>query len=130
MSVLDWHDGMKVGIGFMDSDHDDAAATINALAAASGQARIDLMRHFVDHCRQHFGREEEMMKAIGFFALAPHSGEHERMLAELTHVLQRIEGGDVLDDYFRRELPAWLVQHRNTMDFVTAEFARRMGFAG
>lgn len=128
MAVLEWHDGLDVGVGFMDHDHAEAAAAINALAEASGAERIALLRGFIDHCRDHFAREEQMMQATGFFAHGCHAGEHERMLVELTDVLGKLEAGAVLDDYFRRELPAWLMNHRNTMDFVTAQFARQAGY--
>lgn len=129
MSVLQWHEGLNVGIGFMDADHSEAAALINHLADSAGPERVALMRRFLDHCREHFAREEAMMAATGFFALGCHAGEHQRMLAELADVLARIEGGAALDDYFRHQLPAWLMNHRNTMDFVTAQFAREAGQA-
>ncbi len=128
MAVLEWHEGLNVGVGFMDDDHAEAAALINELAEASGVARVEALRHFIDHCREHFAREEELMKATGFFALGCHAGEHQRMLAELADILSRIEAGQVLDDYFRRELPGWLMIHRNTMDAVTAQFARQAGY--
>lgn len=128
MSVLQWHEGLNVGIAFMDHDHSEAAALINDLADSVGEARVAIMRRFLGHCRAHFAREEEMMSATGFFALGCHAGEHRRMLAELEDILARIEGGAALDDYFRRELPAWLMNHRNTMDFVTAQYARQAGY--
>lgn len=129
MAALDWHEGLNVGVGFMDHDHEEAAALINALADAEGAAaRIPVMEQFIGHCRDHFGREERMMEQTGFFAHGCHAGEHQRMLIELADVLEKLKGGQSLDDYFRRELPLWLMNHRNTMDFVTAEFARKAGW--
>ena len=128
MSVLEWHAGLNVGIGFMDDDHAVAASQINALAAADPPRRIELMRGFLDHCRHHFAREEEMMRQTGFFALGCHQGEHQRVLTELAAVLAKLEAGEPQDSYFAKTLPEWLTIHRNTMDFVTAEFAQRAGF--
>lgn len=128
MTVLEWHAGLNVGIGFMDDDHEVAAGQINALAEAALPQRLDLARDFLDHCRHHFAREEEMMKATGFFAYGCHQGEHERVLAELQAVVAKLEAGDPQDDYFTKRLPEWLMIHRNTMDFVTAEFARNAGW--
>lgn len=130
MAVLDWTKELDVGVAFMDHDHEEAAAAINAMAEAAGDGRIELMERFIAHCRDHFGREEAMMKAVGFFALGCHAGEHQRMLAELDHVLAKLKNGEQLDEYFTRELPGWLMNHRNTMDFVTADFARRAGYEG
>lgn len=130
MLAIQWHDGLNVGVGFMDDDHAEAAAQINGLAAHSGAARIELMDHFIAHCRDHFAREEAMMEQTGFFALGCHKGEHTRMLAELGLVLARLRGGDEQDEYFTRTLPGWLMVHRNTMDIVTAQFAQSAGFSG
>jgi hemerythrin len=71
-----------------------------------------------------------MMEKTGFFALHCHQGEHTRVLAEWEGVLERLRGGDAQDGYFTDQLPQWLLNHRNTMDFVTAEFARNAGFSG
>lgn len=130
MAAIEWHDGMNVGVGFMDADHADAAAQINTLAASGGAQRIAVLEAFIHHCRDHFAREEAMMEKTGFFALHCHHDEHVRMLAELDIVLLRLKGGNAQDDYFAITLPNWLTNHRNTMDFVTAEFARSAGFTG
>lgn len=128
MAVLEWHKGLNVGVDFMDNDHDVAARQINALAEAALPQRLELAREFLDHCRHHFAREEQMMQATGFFAYGCHQGEHERVLAELAAVVAKLETGDPQDLYFAKSLPEWLMNHRNTMDFVTAEFARKAGW--
>lgn len=128
MSVLEWHAGLNVGVGFMDDDHEVAAAQINAMAEAALPARQDVLRQFIDHCRHHFAREEAMMQKTGFFAMGCHQGEHERVLTELETVLAKLEAGDAQDSYFTKTLPEWLMIHRNTMDFVTAQFAQQAGF--
>jgi hemerythrin len=130
MATLDWHDGLNVGVSFMDADHVEAAALINALAASGGDARIATLERFIAHCRDHFAREEAMMEKTGFFAYGCHQGEHVRVLAELDIVLIRLKAGDAQDEYFAKVLPGWLMNHRNTMDFVTADFARNAGFTG
>ncbi|MCR6632999.1 MAG: hemerythrin [Magnetospirillum sp.] len=130
MLAIEWHDGLNVGVAFMDEDHAEAAALINALATSSGPERAATLETFIAHCREHFAREEAMMEKTGFFAHGCHQGEHVRVLAELEGVLARLKGGDEQDGYFAQALPQWLMNHRNTMDFVTAEFARAAGFTG
>lgn len=112
----------------MDDDHEVAAAQINAMAEAALPARLEGLRQFIDHCRHHFAREEAMMQETGFFAMGCHQGEHERVLAELETVRTKLEAGDAQDVYFTQSLPEWLMIHRNTMDFVTAQFAQQAGF--
>lgn len=130
MSAIEWHDGLNVGVGFMDEDHADAAARINTLATSTGAERIAALEGFIAHCRDHFAREEAMMEKTGFFALHCHRDEHTRVLAEFDVVLARLKGGNPQDEYFAITLPNWLMNHRNTMDFVTAQFARSAGYAG
>lgn len=130
MSAIEWNDGLNVGVAFMDADHTEAAAQINALADAPGKDRIALLEHFIAHCREHFAREEVMMEKTGFFALHCHRDEHIRVLGEFEVVLARLRGGDAQDAYFAITLPNWLRNHRDTMDFVTAQFARSAGYAG
>lgn len=130
MLAIEWHDGLNVGVDFMDHDHAEAAALINALASAGGESRVATMAAFIAHCREHFAREEAMMEKTGFFAHGCHKGEHTRVLAEFDVVMARLKGGDDQDEYFTRTLPNWLMIHRNTMDFVTAEFARSAGYQG
>jgi hemerythrin len=111
----------------MDADHAEAARLINAMAEADAAGRAPLLAHFIEHCREHFAREEAMMAETGFFATACHAGEHERVLDELAQVQAKLAAGDAQDGYFQRGLPEWLLNHRNTMDFVTAEHARGRG---
>ncbi|CCQ73131.1 bacteriohemerythrin [Magnetospira sp. QH-2] len=125
MTALTWTDDFKVGVAFMDDDHLEAVNLINEMAEATGDSLIALMTQFLDHCTEHFGREEEMMRTIGFFAYPMHKGEHERVLAELRVVLSRLQAGEEADlkSYFSEGLANWLIDHRNTMDMVTATFS-------
>jgi len=130
MVVLQWDEGLNVGVDFMDADHADAARLINALADAQGDERVALLERFIDHCRHHFAREEELMAQSGFFALGCHKGEHQRVLIELEAVLDTLRSGGDIGAYFQKDLPQWLMIHRNTMDAVTAHHAVTSGYKG
>ena len=125
-----WSDALLVGVGFIDRDHQDAVETINRMAVASSHGRPVLadLESFRHHCGEHFGREEDMMRQVGFFALEPHSGEHERVLAEMDLILERVRAGEACSAYFAEALPQWFLEHRATMDSVTADFARSRGW--
>jgi hemerythrin len=129
-SVIRWTDALLVGVDFIDRDHQDAVEAINRMAAACHDglpvlADLEAFRH---HCALHFGREEEMMRQVDFFALEPHSGEHERVLAEMDRIAEQLRAGEACLAYFAEDLPQWFLEHRATMDFVTAEFARNRGW--
>lgn len=127
-AVIRWGEPLRLGIGFVDRDHEEAVAAINRLAAAESAERLPLARRFAEHCAAHFGREEAMMEATGFFALEPHRGEHHRVLAELADVLAALEAGESCDEYFAVTLPQWFLEHRATMDYVTSGFALDRGW--
>lgn len=128
---MDWTDALKVGIDEIDTDHEVFVAEINAAVAASDE---DFPTHFaelVEHTRAHFAREEAIMDATSFFATSVHKAEHQRVLAEVERVADRLEAGDAsfARTYVAEHLPSWFRQHRDTMDLATASFARQRGYA-
>lgn len=130
-SVIRWSDALLVGIEFIDHDHQEAVEIINHMAAKAyegGDLRGDL-EAFRHHCAEHFGREEALMRQVGFFATTPHTAEHVRVLAEMDTLLTRLEAGEDCRSYFTEILPQWFLDHRATMDFVTADFARERGWS-
>lgn len=122
---IKWSNELKVGVRFMDADHEEAVALMGQMAAAEGAELRALFHHFTQHCREHFARENDLMARIGFFAQACHSDEHERVLAELDEMASKDD--DALAAYARDSLPEWFLGHRNSMDFVTAQFAQQCG---
>ncbi|MBI5163783.1 MAG: hemerythrin domain-containing protein [Magnetospirillum sp.] len=129
MAVLEWSADLEVGIAFMDEDHHEAVELINAMAEATGAELTALFARYLAHSEAHFAREERLMRDTGFFAFEPHHAEHERVLGEYRAVLATLEAGGEADvhTYLRAGLAGWLLAHRNTMDFVTAQFARGQG---
>lgn len=126
MTALNWHDGMTVGIAFMDADHHDAVKLYEHCAlAADGDALTQALTHLVAHLDAHFSRENDAMARIGFFAESCHRAEHERVLAGANAALAATVAGDFaagrlwLDGF-----PEWFRTHRDTMDWVTASVLR------
>lgn len=128
---MEWTEALKVGVAVIDTDHELFVAELNAAAAASDDSFPLHFGELVEHTRAHFAREEAIMDATSFFAAAVHKAEHQRVLAELERVADRLEAGDTASAraYVADDLPAWFLQHRNTMDLVTASFARQHGYA-
>lgn len=122
---IEWTKDYEVGVGFMDADHKEAVDLMAAMQTAEGEALKDLLAKFTHHCQEHFARENELMERIGFFAQGCHTDEHERVLDELKDMAGKDEAA--IQAYARDDLPDWFVGHRNSMDFVTAQFAQQMG---
>lgn len=127
MPLIDWTADLKVGVDFMDDDHEAFVALLNRLAEAEDAALPALFTELLRHSEDHFAREEELMRRVGFFAYDCHKGEHGRVLAEMRHFQGQLEAGHhaMARAYATEQVPQWFLLHRNTMDAATAAFARQ-----
>lgn len=125
MTALTWTDALKVNVDFIDHDHEEFVALLNAAIAASDADFPAAFDALATHTVQHFAREEELMDRIGFFATGCHKGEHARVLNEVARFRRHAETGNVAfaRAYVAEQLPQWFILHRNTMDAATAAFA-------
>ncbi len=125
----------ELPVDFMNADHAREVSLINAIEAAlaacakSGGSLSPVMERLsllAVHTREHFLREESLMREVRFPAYPGHKAEHDRVLAEMDAEARRFrDGGDAarLSAYLFETLPAWFVNHIRTMDAVTAWFA-------
>ena len=136
MMLLDKENLPLVAMDFMNDVHMEDVDIINDL--------FDLILHFetepsdenknklnnkykewYEHTVDHFNGEEVMMKEQNFPPYPMHKGEHDNALATMREVFERWEKTQdimVLKQYFIETLPAWLTNHIQTMDTVTAMF--------
>lgn len=127
-----------VELDFMNHDHAEASQQINNLdqlikdglsGDLTSQDKIEpLLIAIYEHSETHFAREEAEMIRVNFPAYSCHSGEHKRVLEELSLVLQQWQQtGDLnqLAAYVDKTLCDWLINHISTMDTVTAMFVGR-----
>ncbi|EKV28434.1 putative hemerythrin-like protein [Caenispirillum salinarum AK4] len=128
---MQWTETLRVGVGFIDADHEDFITLLNTAKDASDVEFPAAFQALAEHTRAHFAREEALMDATGFFATDIHKGEHARVLAEVGHFAEHLERGNIafVRAYVAERLPDWFIQHRNTMDQATAAHAARAGHA-
>ena len=126
MPQLHWEEGLRVGVDVMDTDHREFVRLLGRLEEADPPTFDALFVELVRHTAAHFERENTLMETTGFPALAPHRAEHDRLLAELRGMAGRLAEGEraAVRRYLREDLPAWFLNHRNTMDYVTARFVQ------
>jgi hemerythrin len=139
MPLVDLDAIPQVALPFINKDHREEARLLNDLADAvaghkAGRVPVEtVLHHFealLQHTQEHFGREEEAMQKVGFPPYPMHKGEHERVLEEMesegTHFR---ETGDTarLQAYVTQAVPAWFVQHIQSMDAITAQFVVMRG---
>lgn len=129
MSPIEWTDAFKLGLGFQDTDHEEAVALMNTLQTCSDADLPQVFAQYVGHITAHLSRENELMDRIGFFAKDMHKGEHQRVLAETADIQAKLEAGDLkaVRAYVTTDLPNWFVDHLNSMDMMTAQFALQKG---
>jgi hemerythrin len=119
-----WDDSLKVGVDVMDEDH---RALFVLLQHFDGADDADTAGHFgalIEHLAEHFDRENALMRRHNFFATHCHEDEHKAVLAQLRGLHAKALTGDVtpIRAYIDRAIGPWFLNHRNTMDWVTAQF--------
>jgi hemerythrin len=121
----------ELPVGFMNDDHAHAEALWREMSAAlahfPGQTAplAAACRAFLEHNRAHFGREEAAMQRSGFPPYPVHKAEHDRVLALLEALAATVEAGGSearVRPMIEEEIPAWLLQHVQSMDLVTARW--------
>ncbi len=128
-----------VSIEFMNHTHQEEVALVNTLMEQlqTGQENInpdeisELLNQWLSHTEAHFQRENELMVEIGFPPYLVHSGEHENALNVMRAVIDGWQqSGDMqqLSDYVFKQWPEWFMAHVNSMDTVTANFAKMKGY--
>lgn len=125
----------QLPVPFMNADHAREGRLVNDVEAALEAHRrgegtliavVERLSVLAVHSREHFLREESMMREAGFPAYAQHKAEHDRVLAEMDAEARAFRAhGDAarLARYLFEALPAWFLNHVRTMDLVTSRFS-------
>lgn len=113
MSAFAWTEAMSVGVPALDADHRCLVRIINLLEEAGpGDSRLieTVINTLGSYCQYHFAREEQVMSACSFPALAFHRHEHEgfcRAIADINARKADAATAEELLDF----LKAWLLHH-------------------
>ncbi len=99
-------------------------------ADAAGEVLLERLALLAVHTREHFLREEQIMRETRFDGYLAHKQEHERLLAEMDAEARAFrERGDVqrLSRYLLDDVREWYLRHTRTMDLAAARFAVEHG---
>ena len=138
--LLEWHDEWTLHVDFMDADHrrlvqqlKRIGGRIERLTSVQGHrdeaALIADLETLASLTRQHFAREERIMRAVEYPYLDSHRDEHAVLLAECDALVQDTHTGAV-DWHDQAVLPAlehWLAAHILADDRLLARYLRRSG---
>lgn len=107
-----------LGLDEVDQTHREFIALLNSMLDTDKQQFVTAFSRLVEHTRDHFANEKQLMQKSGFPAMAEHHAEHQRVLGELERFLQKALQGNIAfaRAYMQQQLPGWFELHLATMD--------------
>lgn len=130
MAPIEWKPEYSVGDSAIDHEHRELVDLVNTAAATllDGRSDLDTDRAFGDLFRAisaHFALEEQQMRQAGYDQIAPHKGDHERLLDALRDIMDADRGDpEATAGRLTEALEAWFTEHFRSHD---ARLHRRLG---
>ncbi|VAW62840.1 hypothetical protein MNBD_GAMMA11-1721 [hydrothermal vent metagenome] len=134
LPVLLVSDMPHVAFGSMNDTHSEEIELVNQLGEVlilgmrDNQFYDDIsekLEEWIEHAREHFSKEDQLMENCGFPALKVHSEEHQRVLEKMEALNQQWldeHSIEPLAEYVFNEWVGWFDNHVNTMDMMTAQY--------
>lgn len=97
------HD-LQVNIPIMDKIHDEFLHLLLQIQSCKTQDFLPLFEELIEHTKDHFAFEEEMMLKYDFYGKQEHLDEHENLLSEMQYFFAKAQkvpqfGRSYIDDY-------------------------------
>jgi hemerythrin-like metal-binding protein len=121
---LSWHDEWSLNVDVLDTEHRELIEKLSeicdrfgpdASAGCSGNASalIAELTELGDAVREHFRREEDLMKMVGYEGIGEHATEHALLMAEYADLVRHwgTQNIHVLDDDARTSVLDWILDH-------------------
>lgn len=127
MLIEDFERQYLLGIPQMDDTHREFVELTHQLHTADKSLFKPLFAQLLAHTEAHFAAEDALMHESGFPALGEHTGEHRRVLGELSRLNRKVQGNSILmaRAYVSEQLPAWFRLHAVTMDSALAAHLKK-----
>jgi hemerythrin len=122
MAFFVWTDTLSVGNIFIDDDHRHLIALLNTLSDAIGEGRGQdvlgtVLNDLIVYANEHFKREENVMREIGYAEFSEHKAAHDKLTKEVLELQQRhISGETKLTVELLMFLSSWLLEHIMEVD--------------
>ncbi len=130
MAYLAWSNDLAVGNTFIDADHQRLIDMVNRLHEVMQEGRGKevlgkVLNNLVTYTREHFRREEDLMRRIGYADRAAHLHEHEKLLQQVDELQSKFDSGaTTLSIQVLHFLRDWLINHIGKSDKALAEASR------
>lgn len=130
MSKYEWNEKLSVGNHEIDDDHKGLFSLVSELESADKTRSLmaDIIGRLEAYAAEHFSREEDLMKSVGFPGCDDHIKEHESFVEWIKSVKKTYrraaESPFLLSDLVNDYLKKWLVEHIMTEDMKYRDFIR------
>jgi len=118
MRAFKWCDDLSVGIEEIDEDHRRLIKCLDDLftacyAGQGPQVLSKILCCLMKYTREHFSREEDIMRRIGYSALEDHRAAHAELVTELDDIIEQFEisNSHELSNKTLQFLEDWLTHH-------------------
>lgn len=118
MAVITWSEMMSVGVPSLDADHKTLLGLINDLHRSIGDNEEyatlgSVLKSLVDYADYHFAREERVMAACRYPAMASHIVSHHKLAKQVRDLKERydVDRTAVRAKECLNFLNKWLVDH-------------------
>lgn len=130
---LAWSEDLAVGNTFIDHDHQKLIDMVNRLHNVMNEGKGKdvlgkVLNNLITYTKEHFRREEDLMRSLSFAGLAAHQGEHEDLLQQVLDLQHKFESGaTALSIQVLHFLRDWLIHHIGESDKQLADAAKDVG---
>lgn len=95
---------LQVNIPIIDKIHDEFLSLLTELKVCNSQDFLSLFEEMIEHTKDHFAFEEEMMVKYGFHGKHEHFDEHKNILNEMQYFYEKAQklpafGKSYINDY-------------------------------
>ena len=117
MPLIEWNEGLSVGIDAMDEQHKKWIGIINELDDALLNGRsLEILTKIVTEMEYythiHFKEEESLMESLNYSGLAGHKMIHENFKKKVQEIKKDLLTGEVvLGTRLMKTIKGWLESH-------------------
>lgn len=97
-------DTLRLNIPSMDETHDEFLEILKRVKAADKTDFLALFDTMIEHTKEHFAFEEDMMQTYNFYGQQEHRDEHTNLLDEMQYFYKKAQrmpvlGHSYINDY-------------------------------
>ncbi len=130
MPILEWSQGLDIGVNEMNDEHKKLLAIMNKLydrnKAGAVKAELEsIIQDLANYTVKHFSDEEAYMEKIQFPELSVHKIIHQNLLRTFAEQVEKFKKGDgKVSDGFFGFLKLWLTAHIQGIDTKYAHHSK------